>query len=83
VDVTAASVAEIIGRDALGVIMTGMGSDGMKGLQLLKLKGGSVTAQDEPSCIVYGMPRAVIDAGYQDEIVPLEEIYQRIVAYCK
>jgi len=83
VDVTAASVAEVVGRDALGVIMTGMGSDGMKGLQLLKLKGGSVLAQDEPSCIVYGMPRAVIDAGYQDEIVPLTELYQRIVAHIK
>lgn len=83
VDVTAASVAEAMGKDALGVIMTGMGSDGMKGLQLLKLKGGSVIAQDEASCIVYGMPRAVVSAGFQDEILPLTEIYQRIVAYCK
>jgi two-component system chemotaxis response regulator CheB len=83
VDITAASVAEVAGRDALGVIMTGMGSDGMKGLQLLKLKGGSVVAQDEQSCIVYGMPRAVVEAGFHDEVVPLEEIYQRIVAYCK
>ena len=83
VDVTAASVAETIGRDALGVIMTGMGSDGMKGLQLLKLKGGSVIAQDEESCIVYGMPRAVVEAGFNDEVVPLTEIYQRIVAYCR
>jgi len=83
VDVTAASVAETVGRDALGVIMTGMGSDGMKGLQLLKLKGGNIIAQDEPSCIVYGMPRAVVEAGFHDEVVPLTEIYQRIVAYCK
>lgn len=83
VDVTAASVAENVGRDALGVIMTGMGSDGMKGLQLLKLKGGSVIAQNEASCVVYGMPRSVVDANIQDEIVPLDEIYQRIVAYCK
>lgn len=83
VDVTAASVAENAGRDALGVIMTGMGSDGMKGLQLLKLKGGNVLAQDEASCIVYGMPRAVVDAGLQDEIVPLTELYQRITAYCR
>lgn len=83
VDITAASVAENIGRDALGVIMTGMGSDGMKGLNLLKLKGGNVVAQDEETCIVYGMPRAVIDSGFQDEIVPLTEIAQRIIAYCK
>lgn len=83
VDVTAASVAENVGKDALGVIMTGMGSDGMKGLQLLKLKGGSVVAQNEASCVVYGMPRAVVEAKIADEVVPLEEIYQRIVAYCK
>lgn len=83
VDVTAASVAEAAGRDALGVIMTGMGSDGMKGLQLLKLKGGSVIAQNEATCVVYGMPRAVVEANFHDEVVPLEEIYQRIIAYCK
>jgi len=83
VDVTAASVAETVGRDALGVIMTGMGSDGMKGLKLLQLKGGNVIAQDEPSCIVYGMPRAVVEAGFHDEVVPLTELFQRIVAYCK
>ncbi|MCD8553915.1 chemotaxis response regulator protein-glutamate methylesterase [Seleniivibrio sp.] len=83
VDVTVASVAENIGRDALGVIMTGMGSDGMKGLQLLKLKGGNVIAQNEASCVVYGMPRAVVEANIHDEVVPLDEIYQRIVAYCK
>ncbi len=83
VDVTAASVAEVAGKDALGVIMTGMGSDGMKGLQLLKLKGGSVIAQNEATCVVYGMPRAVVESNYHDEVVPLEEIYQRIVAYCK
>lgn len=83
VDVTAASVAEAAGKDALGVIMTGMGSDGMKGLQLLKLKGGNVIAQNEATCVVYGMPRAVVEANIHDEVVPLEEIYQRIVAYCK
>jgi len=83
VDVTSQSVAESIGRDALGVIMTGMGSDGAKGMQLMKLKGSSIIAQDEESCIVYGMPRAVIDAGFNDEVVPLTDIYQRILAYCK
>jgi len=83
VDVTVASVAESIGRDALGVIMTGMGSDGMKGLKLLKLKGGNVVAQDEQSCVVYGMPRAVVEAKIHDEVVPLTDIHQRITAYCK
>jgi two-component system chemotaxis response regulator CheB len=83
VDVTAASIAEIAGADALGVIMTGMGADGKKGLQLLKLKGGTVVAQDEDSCIVYGMPRAVVEAGLADEIVPLDDIFSRIMFHCK
>jgi two-component system chemotaxis response regulator CheB len=83
VDVTVASVAESFGKDALGVIMTGMGSDGMKGLKLLKLKGGNVVAQDEQSCVVYGMPRAVVENNIHDEVVPLNDIYQRIIAYCK
>ncbi|GAB1536343.1 chemotaxis response regulator protein-glutamate methylesterase [Geovibrio sp. ADMFC3] len=83
VDVTAASVAEVAGRDALGVIMTGMGADGKKGLQLLKLKGGNVIAQDEESSIVYGMPRAVVEAGIADEIVPLDDIFNRIIFHCK
>jgi two-component system chemotaxis response regulator CheB len=83
VDVTVASVAETLGRDALGVIMTGMGSDGKKGLQLLKLKGGTVVSQDEESSIVYGMPRAVVEAGIADEIVSLDDIYNRIVFHCR
>jgi two-component system chemotaxis response regulator CheB len=83
VDVTAASVAEAAGKDALGIIMTGMGADGKKGLQLLKLKGGFVVAQDEESSIVYGMPRAVVEAGIADEIVPLDDIYNRIVFHCR
>ncbi|MGE4497391.1 MAG: chemotaxis response regulator protein-glutamate methylesterase [Deferribacterales bacterium] len=83
VDVTAASVAEVAGKDALGVIMTGMGADGKKGLQLLKLKGGSVIAQDEESSIVYGMPRAVVEAGIADEIVPLDDIFNRIIFHCR
>lgn len=83
VDVTVASIAETVGGDALGVIMTGMGADGKKGLHLLKLKGGTVVAQDEDSCIVYGMPRAVVEAGIADEIVPLDDIFNRIIFHCK
>ncbi|WP_265820600.1 protein-glutamate methylesterase/protein-glutamine glutaminase [Geovibrio ferrireducens] len=83
VDVTAASVAEAAGKDALGVIMTGMGADGKKGLQLLKLKGGNVIAQDEESSIVYGMPRAVVEAGIADEIVSLDDIFNRIIFHCR
>lgn len=83
VDVMIDSITEIYGRECLGVIMTGMGSDGSKGLAKLKQAGGTIIAQDEASCIVYGMPRAVVDAGIADEIVPLEDIAGRIAYHCK
>ena len=83
VDVMAASVAEIYGADTLGVIMTGMGADGKKGLTDVKNKGGFIISQDEASSIVYGMPKAVVDAGIADEVVPLEEIAARIVFHTK
>lgn len=83
VDVMVDSIAEIYGKECLGVIMTGMGSDGCKGLKNLKNMGGTIIAQNEPSCIVYGMPRAVVDAGIADEIVPLEEIASRITYHVK
>jgi two-component system chemotaxis response regulator CheB len=83
VDVMIDSVAENFGGEALGVIMTGMGNDGTKGLKKLKDKGGFVISQDESSCIVYGMPRAVVEAGIADEIVPLDEIASRISFHVK
>ncbi len=83
VDVMVESIADIYGKECLGVIMTGMGSDGCKGLQSLKNMGGTIIAQNEPSCIVYGMPRAVVDAGIADEIVPLDEIAARIAYHVK
>jgi two-component system chemotaxis response regulator CheB len=83
VDVMVSSVADNFGSKALGVIMTGMGSDGLKGVQLLKSKGGAVIAQDKDSCVVYGMPRAVIEANLADAVVPLGEIAHSIVQYCK
>lgn len=83
VDVMVDSIAEIYGKECLGVIMTGMGSDGCKGLKNLKSMGGTIIAQNEPSCIVYGMPRAVVDAGIADEIVPLDEIAARITYHVK
>jgi two-component system chemotaxis response regulator CheB len=83
VDVMIDSVAENFGGEALGVIMTGMGNDGTKALKKLKDKGGFVISQDESSCIVYGMPRAVVEAGIADEIVPLDEIASRISFHVK
>ena len=83
VDVMVDSIAELYGKECLGVIMTGMGSDGCKGLTNLKRMGGTIIAQDEPTCIVYGMPRAVVEAGIADEIVPLDEIAARISYHVK
>lgn len=63
------------------VILTGMGSDGTVGLKMLKRHGCFVIAQDEQSCVVYGMPRSAVDAGVVDEIHPLDEIASRIIKF--
>ena len=72
------SAAEF-GKDVIAVIMTGMGSDGCIGMKKLKAQGGYAIAQDEQSCVVYGMPKAVVDAGLADEIRPLTKIAEAIV----
>ena len=63
---------------SMAVILTGMGSDGLIGLRLLKRHGCFVIAQDEASCIVYGMPKAAVDAGLADAVLPLDSIAGRI-----
>lgn len=80
VDYLFRSVAHQFPGRAMGVILTGMGSDGALGLKLLKRHGCFVIAQDEASCVVYGMPKAAVDAGVVDEILPLDAIAGRIVA---
>ena len=67
------------GSDLVAVIMTGMGSDGCIGMKKIKEQGGYSIAQDEQSCVVYGMPKAVVDAGLADEIRPLTKIAEAIV----
>jgi len=67
----------------MAVVLTGMGSDGTLGLRLLKRHGCFVIAQDEASCIVYGMPRAAVDAGVADAVLPLQSIADRITAIVK
>jgi len=62
-----------LGR-ATGVIMTGMGSDGLVGLKLMKRNGAVIIAQNEATCVVYGMPKAAVDAGVVDVVVPLDQI---------
>lgn len=74
VDVMSAAVGETFGAGALGVILTGMGHDGVEGLRVLKNLGGYVVGQDEASSVVYGMPRAAAVAGLVDRVVPLGEV---------
>ena len=64
----------------MAVILTGMGSDGALGLRLLKRQGCYVIAQDEATSVVYGMPKAAVDAGVVDSVLPLEAIAGRITA---
>lgn len=78
VDVMMSSVISIYGKHTLGVIMTGMGKDGLNAVKELKGLGGHCLAQDENSCVVYGMPKAVVDAGLADVVAPLENISEII-----
>jgi two-component system chemotaxis response regulator CheB len=80
-DIMFESVARIYGQKALGVIMTGMGRDGVAGLTQLKEAGGRVLAQDEKSCIVFGMPKEAIAAGVVDQVVPLDLLATRITEW--
>ena len=71
-------------QEILGVIMTGMGSDGLDGLVALREeKDIPIIAQNESSCVVYGMPRAVVEAGIADRIVPLNQIANEIIRYVR
>ena len=74
VDITFASAAEAVIGQVLAVVMTGMGADGRQGARLLKKKGATIWAQDEASCVVAGMPSAVIDAGLTYSILSLNNI---------
>lgn len=74
------SVAEACGARGMGVILTGMGQDGLRGLTGLKRAGGHVIAQNRESCVVYGMPRAVIEAGIADAVVPQDAMIDTIVS---
>lgn len=78
VDVLFESVAKEIGRPAIGVILTGMGYDGAKGLLAMRRKGSNTIGQDERSCVVYGMPKVAYDIGGVEKQVPLSNIPQMI-----
>ena len=81
VDVMFASVAQYAGANAVGVILTGMGGDGAKEMLAMKQAGAFTIAQDEASCVVFGMPKEAIKLGGVDKILPLAEIPAAIVAY--
>ncbi len=83
VDVSFASLAQQYGGKVLSIILTGMGSDGCEGCRLFKRQGGVVWAQNEETCVVYGMPQAVVNAGISDQVLPLEKIAGCIVEEMK
>ncbi|MBC18541.1 MAG: chemotaxis response regulator protein-glutamate methylesterase [Desulfovibrio sp.] len=80
-NVLISSVAEAVGRRALGVILTGMGSDGCEGIRDLKNKGGKALAQSDNTCVVYGMPKAIVDENLADEVVDLDDLAGTITDY--
>jgi two-component system chemotaxis response regulator CheB len=79
VDVMFASVAEAAGSNCLGILLTGMGSDGAQGLLRMKRAGGITIVQDEDSCVVYGMPREAVKLGAAGKVLPLSEISGAII----
>ena len=80
VDVLMTSVAEVFGARALGIVLTGMGSDGVLGLRAIRAAGGRTIAESEETCVIYGMPKAAVEAGVVDESVPLDRIADEILA---
>lgn len=80
IDVLMASVAKVYGPHALGVLLTGMGSDGVEGLRAIREAGGRTLAESEESCVIYGMPKAAMEAGVVGRSVPLPRIADEILA---
>ena len=74
VDLMISSMADACAGSMLGVVLTGMGNDGFKGMQQLKQKGGVTIVQDEATSTIYGMPKACVDGGVADEVLPLGQI---------
>jgi two-component system chemotaxis response regulator CheB len=83
VDVTMETAVNVFGNRCTGVILTGMGHDGTEGAALIKAAGGTIIAQDEESCVVYGMPRSVIENGLAHKVVPLNNIVREITLNCE
>ncbi len=77
VDVLFESVARVAGKDALGIILTGMGGDGAKGLLAMRQAGAKTIGQDESTCVVYGMPKVAYDLGAVEHQDKLSDIAKR------
>jgi two-component system chemotaxis response regulator CheB len=76
------SMAEIYGAKNVGVVLTGMGSDGAKGIKAIKEQGGYTIAQDQATSVVYGMPFVAYQTGCVDKVVPIERVYRAILKAC-
>jgi two-component system, chemotaxis family, protein-glutamate methylesterase/glutaminase len=83
VDVTMESAVKVYGRSTFGIVLTGMGTDGTNGSGLIKKAGGVVIAEDESTCVVWGMPRSVTENGYADRVIPLPQIVDEITRVLK
>ena len=81
VDVLFNSVAKSVGSNAVGVILTGMGADGAKGMKNMKSMGSKNIAQDEKTCVVFGMPKVAIELGGVDKVLPLNKIAQQALEF--
>jgi two-component system, chemotaxis family, protein-glutamate methylesterase/glutaminase len=79
-DVLMASAAAVYGPLSVGVVLTGMGADGTEGLRAIREKGGLTLAESEETCVIYGMPKAAIDAGVVHRAIPLERVAGEILA---
>jgi len=79
VDVLFESAAEVFGNRTLGIVMTGMGSDGRRGASCIKKQGGLIYTEAEETCVVYGMPASVVEAGLSDRSLPLDRLAEAII----
>jgi two-component system chemotaxis response regulator CheB len=79
-DVLMTSAAEVFGRQTVGVVLTGMGSDGTEGLRAIRGRGGLTLAESQETCVIYGMPKAALEAGVVDRAVPLDRVGEEILA---
>jgi len=83
VEVLFKSAARLVGRNAVGIMLTGMGADGAKAMREMKDAGAYCLAQDEQSCVVFGMPREAIAAGAVHEVLPLSKIASTMLEHLR